>query len=155
MLRASMLLVVLSVLTPMPSRCDEESVAAVLDALHDAAAKAEAERYWSLFAEDAIFFGTDPAERWTIEQFHAYADPYFEQGRGWTYRVASRHVFLNPGGGIAWFDEELTNETYGACRGTGVLVEVDGEWKIAQYNLSLPIPNDLATTVVEMIRASQ
>ena len=56
---------------------------------------------------------------------------------------------------MAWLDEELSNETYGACRGTGVLIEVDGTWKIIQYNLSIPIPNALAAPVVELIRESE
>lgn len=154
MLRAWMMLVLVSALVAAPTRGDERPIHAVLDALHEAASEADEERYWGLFAEDAIFFGTDPTERWTMEEFHVYADPHFEQGRGWTYRVVARHVFLPPESDVAWFDEELSNDNYGACRGTGVLVRLGGEWKIAQYNLSIPIPNDLATSVVEMIRAS-
>ena len=42
----------------------------------------------------------------------------------------------------AWFDEVVENKTYGKLRGTGVLVIENNEWKIAQYNLLLPIPND-------------
>ena len=37
-------------------------VAAVLDDLHDAASKADGPRYFSLFAPDAVFFGTDAGE---------------------------------------------------------------------------------------------
>ncbi len=155
MVRRSIWLTVPVLLVAVSLPADEEAVEAVLDALHETAAKPDPERYWDLFAEDAMFFGTDPTERWTIEDFHGYADPSFEQGRGWTYHVVSRHVFLAPGGAVAWFDEELHNENYGDCRGTGVLVERDGEWKIVQYNLSIPIPNDLALSVVEMIRAAE
>ncbi len=39
----------------------------------------------------------------------------------------------------------------GACRGSGVLVLSGGAWKIAQYNLSIPIPNDLADGVTKQI----
>lgn len=130
----------------------ETEVAGVLDTLHEAASKAQSERYFGLFTAEAVFFGTDPKERWSIEQFRAYAEPYFARGQGWTYQVVSRNVFIAPGDGVAWFDEELWNENYGYTRGTGVLVEVEDGWKIAQYNLSIPIPNDLATRVVEMIR---
>lgn len=35
------------------------------------------------------------------------------------------------------------NEKYGECRGSGVLLREGGEWRIAQYNLTVPIPNDL------------
>ena len=35
---------------------------------------------------------------------------------------------------------------------TGVLVKRDGGWKITQYNLTIPIPNEIALEVVERIR---
>lgn len=133
---------------------EEEAIASVLDALHETASRAEGERYFALFADDAIFFGTDAEERWTVDQFRAYAEPFFQQGRGWTYRVEQRNVFFGPGGDVAWFDEELFNEKYGRCRGTGVLTRTEDGWKISQYNLTIPIPNDLAAAVVEMIRSS-
>jgi hypothetical protein len=38
----------------------------------------------------------------------------------------------------------LDSASYGECRGSGVLRQVGGDWKIAQYNLSIPIPNALA-----------
>ncbi|MDX2437638.1 MAG: nuclear transport factor 2 family protein, partial [Acidobacteriota bacterium] len=37
------------------------------------------------------------------------------------------------------------------CRGTGVLVLVDGDWKISQYSLSIPMPNDLAAEFTSRI----
>ncbi|RPI78782.1 MAG: hypothetical protein EHM45_05365 [Desulfobacteraceae bacterium] len=52
----------------------------------------------------------------------------------------------------AWLGERLMNEKYGECRGTGVLIKVKGDWKFTQYNLVIPIPNDIAQDVVKMIR---
>lgn len=127
-------------------------VADVLDELHAAASEADFDRYFGLFAEDAIFFGTDATERWTIPEFQEYAREPFAAGRGWTYVPTERHVFLGPGGRTAWFDERLENATYGETRGTGVLVKRDGAWRIAQYNLTIPIPNALAREFVERIR---
>ena len=132
---------------------DEAAVAAVLDALHAAAAQADGERYFALFAPEAVFFGTAPGERWTLEQFRAYARPRFASGGGWTYHKVQRNVFLADDGHTAWFDEELDNATYGRCRGTGVLVQANGEWKIMQYNLSFPIPDELAPEMVEKMRS--
>ena len=45
---------------------DQEDVDQVLTAFHAAAAAADGELYFSLFADDAIFIGTDAAERWTV-----------------------------------------------------------------------------------------
>lgn len=133
---------------------------AVLDALHDAASKADGQRYFALFAPDALFLGTDAKERWTLDEFKTFAKPYFVQGKGWTYvpRKDARHFSFSPDGSIAWFDELLDNAKYGECRGTGVLRRVDGHgeasgWKIEQYCLTIPIPNELAGDIVGMIKA--
>ena len=127
----------------------------VLDALHRHAAEADADRYFALFAPEGVFFGTDATERWTVEEFRAYAEPYFSQGRGWTYTVLERHIEYAPGCEVAWFDERLHNERWGECRGTGAMRIINGRWRITQYNLSVPVPNDLLPDVVEMIREHQ
>ncbi len=130
-----------------------DSVASVLDDFHDAASHADYRRYFSHFAHEAVFIGTDATERWTVGEFRVYAKRRFDAGDGWTYVPRVRHVYLSPGGHTAWFDEILDNDHYGTTRSTGVLVREDGAWKIAQYHLTIPIPNDLADTVVAMIRA--
>jgi ketosteroid isomerase-like protein len=124
-----------------------------LDALHRAASEADGATYFALFAPDAVFYGTDASERWTVEEFRAYAEPYFSQGRGWTYVPTERHVFVGASGDTAWFDERLQNEKYGEVRGTGVLVHTSSGWKIAQYNLAFPVPNELAADLIERVRA--
>jgi hypothetical protein len=53
---------------------------------------------------------------------------------------------------VAWFDELLDSESYGTSRGTGVLVNKNGSWKISQYALAFPIPNDLAKGMTAEIR---
>lgn len=133
----------------------EAAVSRVLDDFHDAAAKADFERYFGHFARESVFLGTDATEHWTVEEFKEYARPSFDAGRGWTYVPTSRHVYLSADRDTAWFDELLDNQSYGETRGTGVLVLEDGSWKIAQYHLTIPIPNELARQVVEMIRERQ
>jgi hypothetical protein len=54
---------------------------------------------------------------------------------------------------VAWFDELLDNKKLGETRGTGVLVKQNGEWKVSQYHLTIPIPNALASSVAELINA--
>lgn len=129
----------------------EAEVSATLDALHEAASQADGDRYFALFAEEGIFLGTDATERWTIEEFRAYAMPHFSQGRGWTYEAFERHISVSADGFTAWFDERLQNASLGETRGSGVLVWRDGTWKFAQYNLTIPIPNALAGDVVRQI----
>ncbi len=130
----------------------EKDVDAVLTALHTAASEANGELYFSLFTDDAVFMGTDATERWSVDDFKAFAEPYFSKGRGWTYTKTERNIFFSADGKTAWFDEMLSNENYGTCRGTGVLVLSDRGWRFTQYNLTIPIPNDLARDFAEEIK---
>lgn len=131
------------------------AVAAVLDDFHDAASKADGARYFGHFAKAGVFIGTDASERWTVAEFRAYAAPHFAKGTGWTYTPTERHIDLGPDGRTAWFYEKLQNAKYGETRGSGVLILEDGRWRIAQYVLSFPIPNDRTPAVLEAIRATE
>jgi len=137
------------------NQSDKEYVAKVLDDFHDAASKADEERYFNHFTKDAIFLGTDAKERWTVDEFKKYAKPSFSKGRGWTYVAKTRHIYISADKNTAWFDESLQNENFGECRGSGVLVKQKGVWKIAQYNLTIPLPNSLARSVVKMIKEKE
>jgi ketosteroid isomerase-like protein len=128
-----------------------KAIDGVLSSFHQAASDADGDLYFSLFTEDAIFMGTDATERWTVAEFKAFAEPYFSEGRGWTYTTTERHVYVAADGETAWFDEMLWNEKYGTCRGTGVLVRSPEGWRIAQYNLTFPIPNDLSAEITARI----
>ncbi len=130
----------------------EKAIDGVLSSFHQAASDADGDLYFSLFADEAIFMGTDATERWTVSEFKAFAEPYFSEGRGWTYTKTERYVYVASDGQTAWFDEMLWNEKYGTCRGTGVLVLTDGDWRIAQYNLTFPIPNDLSADITSRIK---
>ena len=132
---------------------DRTSVSEKLDAFHQAAADGDGATYFSLFAKNGVFIGTDKTERWPLANFKAFAEPIFSSGRGWTYEMTSREIDFSPDGKTAWFDELLKNEAYGTSRGTGVLI-LDGEdWKIVQYHLTFPIPNDLAGDFTAQIKA--
>ncbi|HRP07900.1 MAG TPA: nuclear transport factor 2 family protein [Gemmatimonadales bacterium] len=136
--------------TPQPNAAaDRAAVDSVLTALHQTASAADWDTYFGLYDSNAVFFGTDATERWSLEQFRGYASA----SRGWTYRMTERNIFLDAGGNTAWFDERLYNDGYGECRGTGVLVKTATGWKIAQYNLTFPIPNDLAGEFTAKIKA--
>ena len=119
----------------------------LLDGFHSAAANSNFEDYFSRFASNGYFLGTDAAERWSIKEFKHYARPSFTAGEGWRYNVLSRNLGSASGLDVVWFDEVLTNARLGKCRGTGVIVKGNGDWKIAQYSLTLLIPNDIAVSV--------
>ncbi|GGH67784.1 nuclear transport factor 2 family protein [Phaeocystidibacter marisrubri] len=138
------------------SETPEQSVNRMLNKWHVAASEADFQSYFSYFTgDDAIFMGTDATEKWTISEFKPWAKPYFDRGSAWTFIPENRSVYFNENNTIAWFDEVLSSSHMGECRGTGVLILTDGEWKIAHYNLSVPIPNDLLGDFVEMIANSE
>jgi len=124
----------------------------VVDDWHDAAAKADAARYFGHMAPGSVFIGTDATERWTKSAFEAFARPYFAKGKAWTMLPQSRHVALSPDGGVAWFDEKLRHTKYGDVRGSGVLRRVGGAWRIVHYVLSFPVPNGVSKRVIALIR---
>lgn len=124
----------------------------VLDDWHDAAAKADFERYFSHFHSDSsIFMGTDATERWTVAEFKPWSKPYFDRGSAWSFEPVERHVYFSANGKISWFDEALDTPNLGPSRGTGLLIKEKGVWKIAHYNLSIPIPNAIVDTVVKQV----
>ncbi len=142
-------------LRPKPSDDRTRAVDAVLDDWHDAAAKADEDRYFGLFAENAVFMGTDATERWSVAQLRSYGERAFARDSAWIFVPTARFWNFAADGNTAWFDEELGNASFGDCRGSGVVVRTDEGWRVAHYNLTVPIPNDLVYGVVDRIRRAK
>jgi hypothetical protein len=128
-----------------------QQVGAVLDDWHQAASVADEARYFGHFAPNGTFMGTDATEHWTVVQFREWARPQFKRKSAWSFKPRDRHIDFSADGKTAWFDEMLDTPNLGVCRGSGVLVLLGGVWKIAQYSLSIAIPNALADSVVHQI----
>ncbi|UJF21361.1 nuclear transport factor 2 family protein [Shewanella sp. OMA3-2] len=125
---------------------DSHKVNALLNQLNESAMSADWENYFSLYHPDAIFIGTDANERWNMVQFKQYATP----SKGWRYDLQARHLLQI--GDVIVFDEQLYSSSYGISRGTGALINTEQGWKIAQYHLSFPIPNDKAKRITSLIK---
>lgn len=123
----------------------QEKLDTLLDGLHQDAHEGNFETYFERYTPDAVFLGTDKTERWSMEEFKTYAEPAFADGNGWTYEVVERN--WEGDGQTRWFDEILLNEKLGHCRGTGVVQQIDGEWKIVHYALTMLVPNSIAAEV--------
>lgn len=128
---------------------EKQAIAAVLDSLNRAAGAAHFEQYFALYADSAIFMGTDATEHWDKPAFMAFAKPYFDKGKAWSFQAIDRHIYLDSKGEFAWFDE-LLNTQMKICRGSGVLRKINQQWKIEQYVLSMTIPNSLTKSIVPM-----
>ena len=126
-----------------------DQITAMLDSFNVAAAKADFNKYFSYYTDDAIFTGTDATERWDKKAFMAWAKPIFDKGRAWNFTALERHIYFNKYGNLAWFDE-LLNTQMKICRGSGVVVKQGNDWKVQQYILSAMIPNDQLDSVIKI-----
>ena len=124
-------------------------ITTLLDNWHKAAADANFDAYFSAMHSESIFIGTDATENWNKEQFIAFAKPYFDKGKAWSFTALERSIYFDKSGKIAWFDELLDTQMK-ICRGSGVLVKVGKEWKIKHYVLSMTIPNENTSEVIKI-----
>lgn len=147
------ILVLVSAAPAVAAPSDREAIDRLLDDFHLAAAEADRDRYLGHFAPTGVFLGTDDWERWPLDEFSTYVDGRFSNGGGWRYEPQERHVMFAEGGRTAWFDEIMVSKRWGRFRGTGVLITVDGGWKIAHYSLTALVPNERFAEVSALNRA--
>ena len=148
---ARMTTVALGLCLLLAPRAFAQDADAFLDAWHHAASVADEGAYFGAMTEDAVFIGTDAGERWLRDELRAWAKEYFARESAWVFEPVERHVAYSPDRRVAWFDEKLDSPHMGETRGSGVLVDVGGEWKIKHYVLSFAIPNGIADEVVAMV----
>lgn len=127
---------------------EQTQINSMLNSFNRAAAKADFNAYFNFYTDDAIFTGTDATERWNKTAFMAWAKPIFDKGSAWDFTAIERHIYFDKTGTLAWFDE-LLNTQMKICRGSGVLVKQDDDWKVQQYILSTMVPNDQLDEVIK------
>ena len=98
---------------------------------------------------NGVFIGTDASENWQLEAFKTFSKPYFDKGKAWSFKSLKRNIYFDKSQNTAWFDELLDTQMK-ICRGSGVLIKVGNDWKIAHYVLSMTIPNDNTNEVVKI-----
>ncbi len=106
--------------------------------------------YFDAMDEDMVFVGTDASERWTKKEFMKFSKPYFDSEKTWNFKPVKRNISIYEN--TAWFDEIL-DTWMGICRGSGVLVYKNNQWKITQYVLSVTVPNKVVTQVIQLKKA--
>ena len=128
---------------------NQEKINATINSWHEYASKANYDEYFKLMSANGVFIGTDATENWQIEAFKTFSKPYFDKGKAWSFNPLNRNVYLSKNQKIAWFDELLDTQMK-ICRGSGVVIKIKGEWRIAHYVLSMTVPNDKTTEVVNL-----
>lgn len=127
--------------TPLTSPADKKKmITALLDSMNAAAATADFKQYFSFYADSSVFMGTDATEYWDKDAFMKWAKPYFDKKTTWDFTALQRNIYFGKEDDIAWFDELLDTQMK-ICRGSGVVVKENNQWKIKQYILSMTIPN--------------
>jgi ketosteroid isomerase-like protein len=149
-LASKLLLLLLLAVPTLADNSAQSAINALLDDFHQAAADADRERYLGYFTVDGVFMGTDDWERWPMPEFRDYVSERFAGGTGWAYSPEERFVTMGPDGKSAWFDEIVVSQRWGRFRGTGVLLKVGDEWKIAHYSLTALVPNERFADVAEV-----
>ena len=127
----------------------KKTVNEVIDNWHKAAAEANYNTYFNLMTKTGVFIGTDATENWQNNAFRAFSKPYFDKGKAWHFKPLERHIYVSKEKHTVWFDELLDTQMK-ICRGSGVLVKENNNWKIAHYVLSIAIPNSQVKTVIDL-----
>jgi len=125
----------------------------VLNQWHKDVAQFNYDAYFDAMTDDAIFIGTDATEVWSKTAFQNFSKPFFDKKQTWNFKPISRNVYFDTSNQVAWFDE-LLDTWMGVCRGSGVLVYQDKQWKIQQYVLSVAVPNENMNEVVAIKKES-
>lgn len=121
----------------------------LMDNWHLSAAKADYQNYFKVTTENFVFLGTAPGERWNKEEFQTFSKPYFEHKKTWDFKPSNRKWDFSKDGKMAWFDEDLDTWMKG-CRGSGICIFENDEWKIAYYNLTVLIENEKIQEFIQL-----
>lgn len=127
----------------------EKQVNMIMNKWHNDVINSDLEAYFNVTDDSFIFLGTDPKERWSKAEFYKFCKPYFDKKTTWSFTPLWRNVYFSEDGRTAWFEEQLTTWME-ECRGSGVLVKKDNEWKLVHYNLTVLIENEKVKSFIEL-----
>ena len=102
-----LILFVSSVLSAQNLESEKQKVTQFLDQWHAAAAAANFETYFGALAEESIFIGTDATENWNKKQFQAFAKPYFDRGKAWSFKAIERNIYYSEDGKLLKTDKYI------------------------------------------------
>ena len=128
-----------------------ETIDQLISNWHQSAANANIDVYMNLMDSSFIYVGTDATEKWNKKEFTTFCKPYFDQKKTWDFKSLDRTIGIDQN--TAWFYEVLKTHM-GTCRGSGILILKNQQWKLKQYVLSLAIPNENMNEVKQVIHSN-
>ena len=123
-----------------------------MNAWHQAAAEADADRFFGAMFEDGVYIGTDASERWLRDELREWAAFAFERESAWDFKVRERNWQILEG---VYICDELLDTGMGLCRSTAVLRMGPEGIKIKHYQLSLTVPNELLEAFGELVNSTE
>lgn len=123
----------------------------IMDDWHHAAAVADEDVFFNTLAPQGIYIGTDASERWTKQEFKAFAMPYFQRDTAWAFTPLERQFYYSQDGMVAWFNETL-DTWMGTCRGSGILEKTAQGWVLQHYHLAIAVPNEKVKGYLELLK---
>ncbi|MFM7661928.1 MAG: nuclear transport factor 2 family protein [Bacteroidota bacterium] len=121
----------------------------LIDYWHLQAAKANFDGYFNITSDNFVFLGTAPGERWNKKEFMNFSKPYFDKGKAWDFSSKNRNWIFSDDQEIAWFDEDL-DTWMNTCRGSGICIKNNGQWKLSYYNLTVLIENEKIDDFIQL-----
>jgi hypothetical protein len=121
----------------------------IIDNWHQSASLANLDRYFNAVHDNFVFLGTAPGERWSKSEFYTFSKPYFDKGKAWDFKASNRKWDFSEDSTVAWFDEDLETWMRG-CRGSGILIYKENQWRISYYNLTVLIENEKIKSFIEL-----
>jgi hypothetical protein len=128
----------------------KQKIGAFLDEWHDDAAHSRM-AYFDKMAPNGVYIGTDKSERWTRDEFRAWAKPHFAKPSAWAFTTIKRNIAFSQERNFIWFDEQLATQM-GVCQASGVIRRTARGFEIEHYQLSLAVPNELVDQFTASIR---
>ncbi len=135
----------------IPQAQEKQQIDKILNNWHHAAAVADENAFFGVFAKDGIYIGTDATEHWTAQDLKEWSVKAFAKESAWDFKPYDRHIFFSKDGKTAWFDELLTT-WMGTCRGSGVMQKMGDKWKIAHYHLAVAVPNEKINDYLQLLK---
>jgi hypothetical protein len=143
----------LSTVTAFAQEADaalRQQVNAFVDEWHDDAAHARP-AFFDKIAKNGVYIGTDKTELWHRDAFKVWAKKYFDRKSAWSFKSTRRNVYASPDKQFIWFDELLDTQM-GVCQASGVIRKTATGFEIEHYQLSMAVPNELASQVTKTIK---
>lgn len=134
------------------SGVNKDTINRIMDDWHHSASVADEDVFFGTMNDDCIYIGTDAGERWTKTEMKEWSKPFFDRDTAWAFTPISRNIEFQKGNeDIIWFDELLLT-WMDTCRASGVMVKVDGKWKLQHYHLSMAIPNRMVKDYLNLLK---